>query len=86
MKHQTGKVRPVIRPRWRGDDAQESALAAIAAKFEESRKAEDAGWAAVRQARELGVPDTVICQRADISRTTLQRKLGHRPDADEASE
>jgi hypothetical protein len=37
----------------------------------------------LRRPRELGIPDTVICQRGDISRTTLQRRLGYRAEADE---
>lgn len=82
MEQQTDTVPVVIRPRWRGSDEQEEALVAIAREFEKSRRHEEAGWLAAQKARELGIPDTVICQRGDISRTTLQRKLGHRPDGE----
>jgi hypothetical protein len=57
-------------------------LADLARGFEESRRREESAWTDVQKARELGIPDTVICQRGDISRTTLQRRLGHRPDGE----
>jgi hypothetical protein len=79
MTQLTGNVPGVVRPRWRGSDEQEAVLASAAGEFEKARQHEEGGWVFVRQARELGIPDTVICQRADISRTTLQRRLGHRP-------
>ena len=90
MKHPTDIVTGVARRRWRGDAGQEQILAKLAVTFEESRdlaeKAqarEEDGWDVARVAREAGIPDTVICQRGDISRTTLQRKLGHRPEGGE---
>jgi hypothetical protein len=82
MTHRTDSVPVVVRPRWRGTDEQEQVLDNIARGFEESRQREEAAWVDVQKARELGIPDTVICQRGDISRTTLQRRLGHRPDGD----
>lgn len=85
MEHRTDRVPVVVRPRWRGSDEQEQVLAAVAKEFEESRRHEEAGWVLAQKARELGIPDTVICQRGDISRTTLQRKLGHRPDGESDS-
>jgi hypothetical protein len=82
MEQQTDNVPVVIRPRWRGTDEQEQLLAGVASEFEESRRREDAGWVLAQKARALAIPDTVICQRGDISRTTLQRRLGHRPDSE----
>jgi hypothetical protein len=86
MEQLPGNVPTMVRPRWRGSEEQEAVLASLARKFEAARRSEEDGWVDVQKARELGIPDTVICQRGDISRTTLQRKLGHRPDlgADEA--
>ena len=84
MKQQTDTVPVVIRPRWRGSDEQEAALADLAREFEKSRRHEEAGWSIAEKARKLGIPDTVICQRGDISRTTLQRKLGYRPGGEAA--
>jgi hypothetical protein len=90
MKHPTDIVSPVARRRWRGSEEQDAVLTRLAGKFADSRdlaeKAhalEEEGWADVQKARDMGIPDTVICQRGDISRTTLQRRLGYRAEADE---
>jgi hypothetical protein len=90
MEHPTDIVTPVARRRWRGSEEQDAVLTRVASKFADSRdlaeKAhalEEEGWADAQKARELGIPDTVICQRGDISRTTLQRRLGYRAEADE---
>jgi hypothetical protein len=90
MKHPTDTVSPVARRRWRGSEEQEAVLASLAVKSEEYRalteKAhalEEQVWADAQKARDLDIPDTVICQRGDISRTTLQRRLGYRAEADE---
>jgi hypothetical protein len=66
------------RRRWQGSEEQEQVLMGLARRAEESRQVEDSVWADAQKARDLGIPDTVICQRADLSRTTLQRKLGTR--------
>lgn len=90
MEHPTDIVSPVARRRWRGSEEQDAVLARLAATFEESRRLaerahalEEEGWADAQKARELGIPDTVICQRGDISRSTLQRRLGYRAEADD---
>jgi hypothetical protein len=80
MKHQTDNVPRMVRRRWRGSDEQERLLAGIGKQFDDLHRREDKVWANVQRARELGIPDTVICQRSEISRATLQRRLGHRPD------
>ena len=78
MEHQTGRVPAMGRRRWQGSEEQEQVLTGLARRAEESRQVEDSVWADAQKARDLGIPDTVICQRADLSRTTLQRKLGTR--------
>jgi hypothetical protein len=83
MRQHSDTVPVMIRPRWTGTDEQEQVLAEAVQEFQAARDHEQGGWSKAQQARALGVPDTVICQRADISRATLQRKLGHRPDAGE---
>jgi hypothetical protein len=89
MKHPTDTVSSVARRRWRGSDEQEAVLARLASKSEEYRAVtekahalEEQMWADAQKARDLAIPDTVICQRGDISRTTLQRRLGYRAEAD----
>lgn len=83
MRQHSDTVPVVIRPRWTGTDEQERILSETIREFQAARDHEEAGWVKAQKAREAGVPDTVICQRADISRATLQRKLGPRPDSDE---
>lgn len=90
MEHPTDIVSPVARRRWQGSEDQEYVLSRLASRFGQARilaerahAAEEEGWEQVQRARELGIPDTVICQRGDISRTTLQRRLGYRAEADE---
>lgn len=80
MRHQTGSLPTMVRRRWQGSDEQERLLASIGKQFDDLRRREDAAWDHVQRAREIGIPDTVICQRGDISRTTLQRRLGPRPE------
>lgn len=90
MKQPTDIVTPVARRRWRGSEEQDAVLTRLASKSEETRAAFDKAhaldeelWADVQIARDMGIPDTVICQRGDISRTTLQRRLGYRAESDE---
>lgn len=90
MKHPTDIVTGVARRRWRGSEEQEAALVTLARRSEEYRAVterahalEEDMWADAQKARDLDIPDTVICQRGDISRTTLQRRLGYRAEADE---
>lgn len=61
---------------------QEQMLQQVKSHFSEARRRRASAWDGVTVGRELGIPDTVICQRADISRTTLQRRLGHRPETE----
>lgn len=55
--------------------------------FAEISRQEELSWAVVQKARLLGIPDTVIVERASrhhrLSRSKLGRKLGSRPDPGE---
>lgn len=69
----------MIRPVWQGDDQQERLLNEAVSAVQAARLSEDAAWLKMQRAREAGVPDTVLCSRAEVSRATLNRKLGKRP-------
>ena len=62
-------------------DEQEQELQSLAETFELARQYAEKAWASVQRVRELGVPDPLICRRADISRATLNRKYGPRGQA-----
>jgi 8-oxo-dGTP pyrophosphatase MutT (NUDIX family) len=69
----------MIRPAWQGDDLQEALLTDAVAAVRAVRESEVLAWEKMQRARESGVPDTVLCSRAEVSRATLNRKLGPRP-------
>jgi hypothetical protein len=69
----------VIGKPWQGDDQQRKLLADAVAEVKKARIVESSAWAKMQAAREAGVPDTVLCLNADVSRATLNRKLGRRP-------
>lgn len=69
----------VIRPTWQGSDLQEQLLAEIVEEVRQARRQEEQAWAKMQSGREAGIPDTVLCSRAEVSRATLNRKLGARP-------
>lgn len=69
----------MIRPTWQGDEAQEKLLADAVAAVRSARNSDDAAWRLMQLARQAGVPDTVLCNRAEVSRATLNRRLGSRP-------
>ena len=82
MKHPTDIVTPVARRRWRGSDEQDAVLTTLASKSEETRAASERAhaldeelWAVAQKARELGIPDTVICQRGDTVHTASPIRL-----------
>jgi hypothetical protein len=72
-------VPTVIRPTWRGNDLQEQLLTDAVESVREARRQEEQAWSKMQRAREAGIPDTVLCSRAEVSRATLNRKLGARP-------
>jgi 8-oxo-dGTP pyrophosphatase MutT (NUDIX family) len=69
----------MIRPAWQGEKWQVELLAAAVAAVREARLSEDAAWAKMQAAREAGIPDGVLCSHTEVSRSTLNRKLGRRP-------
>lgn len=79
MRQPTDSVIVVIRPSWTGSAEQERLLEAAVAAVAASRKAEEDAWKAVQEARRVGVPDLVLVRRADLSKATMNRKLGPRP-------
>ncbi len=68
----------MIRPSWTGTDEQNRLLAEAVDAIEYVRGEEVKAWAKVQEARKAGVPDVVLVKRADLSRSTLNRKLGPR--------
>lgn len=76
----------MIRPAWQGEDWQLKLLSDAVAAVRKARQTEDAAWAVIQAARAAGVPDDVLCSDTRISRSTLNRKLGKRPDRDVALE
>jgi hypothetical protein len=77
----------MIRPVWRGDDGQRQLLAEVADDFRQLREQgqrlreqEERAWVKMQEARKSGIPDTVLCDRAEIGRSTLNRKLGSRQE------
>jgi hypothetical protein len=72
-------VATVIRPVWSAKtEAQRKALAEAVRLARKADEAEDAAWAAILKARELDVPDLVLCEQTGRSRATLNRKYGAR--------
>lgn len=78
MRQGGDSVPTVIRPTWRGDDLQEQLLNDAVNSVQQARRQEEEAWSKIERAREAGVPDTVLCRRAEVSRATLNRKLGTR--------
>ncbi len=68
----------MIRPSWTGTEEQNRLLAEAVEAIAAVRAYEEEAWGKVQAARRAGVPDLVVVKRADVSRTTLNRKLGPR--------
>jgi len=75
----------MIRPVWRGDDGQRQLLVEVADGFrqlreqdQQLREQEKRVWEKMQEARKAGIPDTILCDHAEIGRSTLNRKLGSR--------
>jgi hypothetical protein len=72
-------VRTVIRPTWTPKTEEQSrALDAAIEAANEADEADEKAWAAIKRARDAGVPDEVVCRRTNRSRSTLHRKYGPR--------
>lgn len=67
------------RPRTILDRAQEAAIEEVLESAQKAREAGERAWIAAQAAREVGVPDTVLCNRTGLNRATLNRKFGARP-------
>lgn len=78
MEQQSGTMPTVIRRSWEGTEQEQRLLSDAVDGVQHSREAEKLAWDLVRRAREGGVPDTVLCARTEISRSTLNRVLGPR--------
>ncbi|WP_033338868.1 hypothetical protein [Catenuloplanes japonicus] len=69
----------MIRPTWTPATAeQRNAVQRAAALAEQKIRIEAEMWAAIKEARDLDVPDTVLCEQTGQSRATLNRKYGSR--------
>jgi hypothetical protein len=53
-------------------------LAKLRASAERARELEKEAWEAILIARQAGVPDVMLCEKTQISRSTLNRKFGPR--------
>ncbi len=80
MRQQSGTVPRMIRPTWSGTADQKKKLAAAIAAARKADQAEDEAWRLIREARDAGVPDTVLCDQTDRSRATLNRRFGKRTE------
>jgi DNA invertase Pin-like site-specific DNA recombinase len=74
----------VARPSWQGDKQQKRLLAAVNRAIdhaaEVARREDEKVWEAARLARAAGIPDMQIVRHTGLNRSTLQRRLGPRPD------
>lgn len=70
----------VIRPKIVHTDEQRRLLAKAKAAARAADKAEEDAWAAILEARQAGVLDTVLCEETKRSRATLNRRYGPRTD------
>jgi hypothetical protein len=78
MRQEGGNVPDVIGKPWQGNDQQRQLLAEAVAEVKRARVVESTAWQKMQKARDAGVPDTVLCLKAEVSRATLNRKLGAR--------
>lgn len=86
MRQEPDTVTAMIRPTWTPEnDVQRRALDDAVARARAADHAEDLAWKAILEARKLGVPDTILCDRTNRSRATLNRKFGPRSGEPEAS-
>lgn len=78
VRQQSDTVRRVIRPAWSATDEQRKQLSNAVKAAKAADQMEDEAWEEIRRARDLGIPDTVICEETGRSRATLNRKFGAR--------
>lgn len=71
----------MIRPAWTAETPEQAQALAEATQLADlARQHETAMWEAILKARNLGVPDTIICAKTGQSRATLNRRHGPRHD------
>lgn len=80
MRQRSDTVPRMIRPTWTGTPEQKKKLAAAIAAARKADQQEEEAWRLIREARDAGVPDTVLCNQTDRSRATLNRRFGRRPE------
>lgn len=68
----------MIRPVWSATEEQRNQLAHAVKTAKAAKQMETEAWEEIRKARDLGIPDTVICEETGWSRATLNRKFGAR--------
>lgn len=79
VEQETGNVDQVIRPTWSPEtDEQRQLLAVAVEQAQIADIAEEKTWELIVAARKAGVPDLVLCERTNRSRSTLNRKYGPR--------
>lgn len=66
-------------------DEQKAILANVVEEFDFARLCAAQAWESLIAARSAGIPDTTLCARAEVSRATLNRKLGPRRDIEESA-
>lgn len=85
MRQWGDNVRTVARPPVKITEEQERLLKTVNRTIDNARRAiereEDKIWAAAKLLRDSGMPDVSICRRTGLNRSTLQRRLGPRPDS-----
>ncbi|MDP9799324.1 hypothetical protein J2S43_007836 [Catenuloplanes nepalensis] len=69
----------MVRPKWTGSEEQLRALSEAVEARRSASDAEEASWLKMQAARVAGVPDELLCEQTNTSRSKLNRKLGARP-------
>lgn len=72
----------VIRPDFVPDDVQRRMIDDVVAAARDADRKENLVWEKIVEAREAGIPDTLLCERTGRSRTTLWRRFGRRSKSD----
>lgn len=73
-------MRTVIRPTFKPTKEQSDLMSRTKAAWKAATQAEEKAWQLTQALREADVPDTAMCEQIDeLSRATLNRRLGPRP-------
>jgi hypothetical protein len=71
-------VTDVIRPKTQHTEEQRRLLAEAVKAAQVADEAEERAWQAIKEARDAGVLDTLLCEQTGRSRATLNRRFGPR--------